>query len=338
MSLFSGSGGLDQGFHSAGFETVLALDNAPDAVSSFNHNYRLPVCHEADLARLKPADFLKMIPRDANPIGLIGGPPCQGFSRGNVRAKLTDPRNQLPYRFANLLKAANKKYELHFFVFENVVGLARKKHAARFKRIMVKLAAAGFNVFKSELNAEDFGVPQRRVRLFIVGLNSQLYPDLHFKFPIGTGSKIKVADAIRDLPMPAFFRRGIQPTEIPRHPNHWTMMPKSAKFKSTAISVGRSFKKLEWNSVSPTVAYGNREIHVHPDGGRRLSVYEAMLLQGFPLDFQLLGSLSSQITQVCNAVPPPIAQAMAVSIRENVLQLFARQRDVTAHAFSAGES
>jgi DNA (cytosine-5)-methyltransferase 1 len=93
------------------------------------------------------------------------------------------------------------------------------------------------------------------------------------------------------------------------------MVPKSPKFTSNKPSTGRSFKRLDWDTVSPTVAYGHREIHVHPDGGRRLSVYEAMLLQGFPHDYQLIGSLSSQITQISNAVPPPVAEAIATSIK-----------------------
>lgn len=315
LSLFSGAGGLDTGFENAGFKTVLALDNSPEAVQSFNTNISGNVAQEADLSRLSPEAFLKMIPRDAQPVGLIGGPPCQGFSRGNVRAKLSDPRNQLPYRFARLLKAANDKYQLHFFVFENVVGLARQKHSARFKRIKSKLEKTGFNVFPMELNAGDFGVAQRRLRLFIVGLNSDLYPDTNFDFPSAQNNKKTVRDVLWGLPIPTYFKRGLRPEDIQPHRNHWTMMPKSPKFASTASTTGRSFKRLDWDSVSPTVAYGNREVHVHPDGGRRLSVYEALLLQGFKSKFRLVGSLSAQIRQVSNAVPPPVAEAIAISLK-----------------------
>src|ERR1700679_1839857 len=159
LSLFCGSGGLDFGFSQVGFKTVLALDKCPEAVQTFNFNSDDEVAQEADLASLKPDDFLSLIPVSAKPIGLIGGPPCQGFSRGNVCADPSDPRNRLPYRYADLLAAANSKYKLEFFVFENVVGLAGAKHASRFKRILKRLEAAGFNVFWSELNASDFSVP-----------------------------------------------------------------------------------------------------------------------------------------------------------------------------------
>jgi DNA (cytosine-5)-methyltransferase 1 len=315
LSLFSGAGGLDLGFNCAGFETVLALDHCPDAVKTFNHNFKSSVARRANLARLTEDHFLDMVPSDSQPFGLIGGPPCQGFSRGNVYSKSSDPRNRLPYRFAKLLKVANLKYNLHFFVFENVVGLVRKKHAQRFKRILTKLRNAGFNVFYSELNAGEFGVPQRRHRLFIVGLNSALYPNLEFKFPSKLADRKYVEDVLSDLPTPTFFQKGLQPEKFPHHPNHWTMMPKSSKFTSIQVSKGRSFRRLEWDKVSPTVAYGNREIHVHPDGHRRLSIYEAMLLQGFPDSYRLIGSLSSQVRQVSNAVPPPVAHAIATAIK-----------------------
>jgi DNA (cytosine-5)-methyltransferase 1 len=314
--LFCGAGGLDCGFERAGFRTALALDNNCEAVRTFNANGgRREVAVEADLATLEPAEFLKLVPAAAAPVGLIGGPPCQGFSRGNVSADPSDPRNRLPFRYADLLAAANRRFGLHFFVFENVAELAGPKHRLRFGRIIARLARAGFNVFQSKLNAADFGVPQRRRRLFIVGLNSDLYPGVEFAFPSGAGDARNVRDAIGGLPPPRYFQRGLKPEDIGYHPNHWTMMPKSAKFTSGRASDGRSFKRLAWGDVSPTVAYGNREIHVHPDGGRRLSVLEAMLLQGFTDEYRLAGSLSAQVTQVSNAVPPPVAEAIAKSLR-----------------------
>lgn len=319
LSLFSGAGGLDYGFTLAGFRPVLAIDNCPNAVRTYNFNASDAVAYQADIASLKPDAFLELIPDTAKPIGLIGGPPCQGFSRGNVCADPSDPRNRLPYRYADLLAAANRRFSLHFFVFENVIGLAAPKHADRLHKILKRLEAAGFNVHLGELNASNFSVPQRRRRLFIVGFNRELYPNLYFEFPSSSAPQRTVADAIAGLPTPCFFNRALTPDTIPFHPNHWTMVPKSTKFKSKRATEGRSFKQLHWNEVSPTVAYGNREIHVHPAGGRRLSVLEAMLLQGFPQEYKLTGTLSSQITQISNAVPPPVANAIAQKIKSVLL-------------------
>lgn len=98
------------------------------------------------------------------------------------------------------------------------------------------------------------------------------------------------------------------------------MKPKSKRFLTGEMPVGgRSFIKLEWKKPSRTVAYGNREIHVHPDGHRRLSIYEAMKLQGFPDSYRLMGTLSAQVKQISNAVPPPVAAALAKCFKEFLL-------------------
>jgi DNA (cytosine-5)-methyltransferase 1 len=96
------------------------------------------------------------------------------------------------------------------------------------------------------------------------------------------------------------------------------MAPKSPKFHQEGGVKpgvkGRSFKMLNWDEPSIAVAYGHREVNIHPSGRRRLSVYEALLLQGFPRDYVLAGTLSSQIDQVSEAVPPPLAMALARTI------------------------
>lgn len=97
------------------------------------------------------------------------------------------------------------------------------------------------------------------------------------------------------------------------------MTPKSSRFRNGQLVEGqvngRAFRVLSWDRPSWTVAYGHREVHIHPHGHRRLSVYEAMLLQGFPKDYRLFGTLSDQIRLVSDAVPPPLASALAESIR-----------------------
>lgn len=313
ISLFCGAGGMDVGFHQAGFETCLAIDHWPDAVDTFNHNSKAPVACVRDLANLTPREFLSLIPAGEEPVGIIGGPPCQGFSRGNVGSDPNDPRNLLPFRYASLLSAARKRFNLHFFVFENVTGLLDAKHLPRFHKIVEEFRKAGFRLFVKRLDASNFSVPQKRHRLFIVGLNEDLYPDVDFEFPEDKQKLRVVADVMKGLPSATLFDRTLDRESIPFHPNHWTMVPRSKRFANEASvsASGRSFRRLSWDKPSPTVAYGNREIHVHPDGQRRLTIYEAMLLQGFDPKFEILGSLSSQVTQISNAVPPPLARAIA---------------------------
>ena len=119
------------------------------------------------------------------------------------------------------------------------------------------------------------------------------------------------------LPEPQFFKKNLRPENIPVHVNHWTMQPKSPRFSNPdgQYPDGRSFKRLTWEGPSRTIAFGHREIHIHPDGRRRLSIYEAMLLQGFPENFVLKGNLSEQVEQVSNAVPPPLARCIAAAVK-----------------------
>jgi DNA (cytosine-5)-methyltransferase 1 len=181
---------------------------------------------------------------------------------------------------------------------------------------------AGFRLFTAILDAQWFGVPQKRLRLIVVGLNTELYPDARFKFAEAPSltSPSTVRSAIADLPEPAYFSRGLRPSDIPYHPNHWTMVPRSPKFSQSSQDRvwprGRSFRMLGWDVPSWTVAYGNREVHIHPDGHRRLSVYEAMLLQGFPTTYVLEGTLSDQFRLVSDAVPPPLASTVARALTE----------------------
>jgi len=132
--------------------------------------------------------------------------------------------------------------------------------------------------------------------------------------------KLTVRDAIGDLVEPAFFERTLKKADIPLHPNHWTMKPKSYRFYQDfdENNKTRSFRKLNWDKASPTIAFGNREIHVHPNGRRRLSIYEAMLLQGFPSSFELKGNLSQQVQQISNAVPPPLAKSLAAALTQSM--------------------
>jgi DNA (cytosine-5)-methyltransferase 1 len=191
---------------------------------------------------------------------------------------------------------------------------------AQFKGLF---ASAGFTIFEHELDAADFGVAQVRKRIFVVGFNKAKYPDLQFSFPTGDSkTRITVRDTIGALPAALLFQRGTAPETVPHHPNHWCMRPRSSRFTNGTLKQGeikgRPFRVLRWDEPSWTVAYGHREVHIHPNGKRRLSVYEAMLLQGFPKDYVFCGTLSDQIRLVSDAVPPPLARALAAAIAETL--------------------
>jgi DNA (cytosine-5)-methyltransferase 1 len=323
ISLFSGAGGLDLGFEQEGFSVVVAYDKRSAAVDTYNHNREAKVARQVDLSSFTGHEIINEVQQSESvkPLrGVIGGPPCQPFSHSNVHLKKDDIRRSLPARYAVILKTLNEHYELDFFVFENVRGINFRRHFREFARFRDLFRDAGFRLFEGLLDAVDFGVPQKRPRVFVVGFNKEKYGEWGFVFPKADGTSIRtLADAIRGLPEPKFFERGLSPENIPHHPNHWTMQPRSEKFRNGFLKEGqnhgRSFRVLAWDKPSWAVAYGHREIHIHPSGKRRLSIYEAMLLQGFPKEYQLLGTLSDQVQQVSDAVPPPLARTLARSIR-----------------------
>lgn len=324
ISLFCGAGGLDLGFTQAGFTPVLAIDLDESACVTYAHNQPTVRVLKQDLSSIPKAyvlDRLAELPETVKPVGVIGGPPCQAFSQSNKNGAAADARADLPHNYAAVLKELAKSFDLDFFVFENVLGLKHKRHMELLKVFKKLFASAGFTIFEGELDARDFGVAQVRKRLFVLGFNESKYPDLDFAFPEGNRKDTKtVRDVLKDLPKPVFFERGLRPESIPVHPNHWCMRPRSKKFLNGYLREGdikgRPFRVLKWDRPSWTVAYGHREVHIHPSGRRRLSVYEAMLLQGFPSDYELCGTLSDQIRLVSDAVPPPLARGLAQSIRE----------------------
>lgn len=318
ISLFSGAGGLDWGFHQEGFLIPLAIDISEAAIRTHKRNFEDTHSVAADLIKLQPSGVFKLVSEQVphgSRIGVIGGPPCQGFSRANTMSHPDDPRNELPQLYLDVVRKLKSKYTVEFVVFENVLGIRDKKHTAKYSELLSGLDSLGFKVTEKELCSLDFGVPQNRRRIVLSAMRKkQGYGEVKPEKKEGLRT---VREAIADLPAPAYFDRKLAPEDIPVHVNHWTMRPKSPRFLNPDDSYpdGRSFKRLKWDQPSPTVAFGHREIHIHPSGIRRLSIYEAMLLQGFPKDFILEGNLSEQVEQVSNAVPPPLGKSIACAVK-----------------------
>lgn len=319
VSLFSGAGGLDLGFHDEGYEVAFAMDRMTAAIKTHQRNFPGTKSVAADITQVNPAtsrllvlDEIDRALRLGEAIAVIGGPPCQGFSRANTKSNPNDPRNRLPLLYLQIVESLQERYDVQFVLFENVVGIRDAKHAETFAGILAKFEQLGLSSGVDQHSALDYGVPQTRNRVIITGFKDPTAA-AHFRPQSVESSDLSVRGAIGGLPAPVYFSRGLRPAEIPYHSNHWTMRPRSKRFAEAggATAGARSFRRLSWDKPSPTVAYGHREIHVHPDGTRRLSIYEAMMLQGFPPSFVLEGTLSEQVEQVSNAVPPPLARALA---------------------------
>lgn len=319
FSLFSGPGGLDLGFEKAGADILYAADIDKACVETYNSNRKESTAAIKDLSKVTVEEILKesKINTHYDILGVIGGPPCQSFSYANVYANESDPRHKLPTHYARILKGLKESVEIDFFLFENVPGLISPQHLDKFERFKNMFEDAGFNIFQGAMDAVNFGVAQVRPRVFVVGINKEKYPQLQYLFKTNNGQPQRtVREVIGGLPEPVYFQKGLNPLDFPLHPNHWCLVPRSPKFKQgfNKKMGGKSFKVLDWDRPSYTVAYGHREVHIHPNEHRRLSIYEAMLLQGFDKKYVLKGTLSDQIRQVSEAVCPIVAYQLASSI------------------------
>jgi len=319
ISLFCGAGGLDLGFKVAGFKVALAIDFEKAAIDTHRRNFSDSRSLTADLTALGPLGVLELVDSEVvkgSRIGIIGGPPCQGFSRSNPNSDPNDPRNSLPELYVDIIEELQKHYVVDFVVFENVLGMKDPKHSQKYNALIKGLKRLRFNVDEREVCALNYGVPQNRHRIIISAVHKSFECEM---IPLKKSKGLTtVKEAIGHLVEPVYFERNLTSDKIPFHPNHWTMRPKSKRFlldNMVQSNKARSFRKLAWEKASPTIAFGNREIHVHPNGNRRLSIYEAMLLQGFPHTFVLEGNLSQQVTQISNAVPPPLAHAIAKAVK-----------------------
>ncbi len=206
ISLFSGAGGMDIGMRDAGFDVRACVEIDPSCCETLRHNLADAQIIEGDIQTLSGAEILHQAGLNETPIDLIfGGPPCQSFSLAGKREGLSDARGALIYDFVRIVRELRPKS----FVMENVKGMANWEKGLALKEIKKLFQNDleetnrhdGYTVSHAILNAADFGVPQKRERIFIVGVRGTKSFDFpHVEdFHTGGGPKT-VADAICNLP------------------------------------------------------------------------------------------------------------------------------------------
>ena len=301
VSLFSGAGGLDLGFIKAGHEVVWANDFDADAVATYKKN----IGEHIVLGDIKEIDADTIPDCDI----IIGGFPCQGFSVANTKRNALDERNQLYKEFVRILEAKKPKY----FLAENVKGILSLEKGAVIAAIVDDFEAKGYRVVYKLLNAADYGVPQTRQRVIIVGVRDDL--DVDFKYPEPTNSKsgedglpkwVSVSQAIGHYPDPD------EPNDVPNHVY--------SKYKM--ILNGYMGKRpIDPNKPAPTItARGDRKggvvVHPHPNRTRRMTVREIATIQSFPDSFEFVGSNTDCYRQIGNAVPVELAYRLGLAIKQ----------------------
>ncbi len=341
IDLFCGCGGFTQGFVQAGYKTLLGVDMWRDATTTYKHNF--PDCNiiNDDITKVSTEQLLEKAGVSAEQVdGIIGGPPCQGFSISGKRM-IDDPRNILYKSFVELVGDIKPK----FFVMENVPGLVSMAKGAVKDAVIEDFASRGYNVTWKILSADDYGVPQHRRRVFFVGLNKKVFGEYFFTFPEALKTpKVTCKDAISDLD---FISDEIAlPDEIdyllPPTNNYQKLMRENSKYLWNHVATihnsrtkeiiamvpdGQNYQSLPeelWKTRNVHIAWTRMDSkkpcftidtghnhHFHYSENRVPTARESARIQSFPDRFRFLGIKTSQLKQVGNAVPPLLAQALA---------------------------
>lgn len=343
IDLFSGVGGLSLGFEMAGFQSVAAIDFWEDAIKTYNHNRKEKVGMSMDVTMFNDRLLPKLV-NEHNITGIVGGPPCQGFSTARLSnatekiGKINEERNHLYLEFFRAVDIVRPS----FFLIENVRGLVSANQGAFVNDILERFGNIGYNVSYKILNASDYGVPQNRQRVFFVGLLKG-----KFEFPVKLNQKVSSSDAISDLinsnedftqkysspPKNDFQKlmrngkRTVKNHEVTVH-NEQTikvisMVPDGGNIKSlppeywNIRKYNKAFQRMNSNLPSNTIDTGHRN-YFHYSENRIPTARESARIQSFPDWFEFLGTKGSQYKQVGNAVPPLLSKALARQILINL--------------------
>ena len=308
---------MDLGFEQAGFSTIWANENQASAAKMFSANF--PNSY-VDTRSLENIDFAE-IPDNVD--GFIGGPPCQSWSIAGAHRGDKDPRGAILWTYVEAIEAKRPK----FFVLENVPGLTSSLHRHSYRQLLSRLNDAGYDISHGVLNAQNYGTPQARKRLFIVGYQKQL--SLRFLTP-EKGKKISLRESLAGLdPTQAIPVRGAERDFEESEPVSAHHYLDQEYFSYIYMSRNRV---PAWENMAFTVQASASHAQIHPSAPpmekvekdeyrfapgyeqlyRRISVRESARIQTFPDDFVIkYESISKGYRMVGNAVPVSLARAVA---------------------------
>lgn len=329
LSLFSGCGGMDFGVEAAGGHVVFSNDVLVDACKTLEKYFPGADIRNEDIAGIRAFPNAEVV---------VGGYPCQSFSMAGNRSPEKDERTNLYKQFLRVIGIVRPKY----FVAENVSGLKQLSSGTFLKEQVDAYGKEGYNVSYQVLNARDYGVPQSRKRLFIVGVRKDL--NQVFEFPSPThGKETKSSgllkpyashgEAIKNLPLwpeGEFYER----PHDPEGHFSWYYMSRNrkAKWDDPAFTVVANWRHITLHPASPlmTLTWSNlsdgwkqrwdfsgeyEHLEADPnlpklEQARRLSWRECARIQSFGSKFVPVGDTASKFTQIGNAVPPKLAKAI----------------------------
>jgi DNA (cytosine-5)-methyltransferase 1 len=361
FSFFAGAGFLDLGFEmTKGFETLFVNEcHTPfmEIYKSSREHLKIKqpkfghhVCDITNFLNDDKSIFLSQSIKGAkkthNLIGFIGGPPCPDFSVGGKNKGIKGENGKLSATYIELIL----KNSPDFFLFENVKGLYRTtKHREFFDSMKLKLISNGYNITEKLINAIEYGAPQDRERIILIGFKDKVLTDLGVQLEESAILKtfdwdsklikssfeilsknwpekeVFIEDSIKTCPKEIDEKLTVEywfkKNDVENHPNskHY-FQPRAALPKFKVIEEGddlkKSYKRLHRWRYSPTAAYGNNEVHLHPYKARRISAAEALAIQSLPKNFVIPENitLSNMFKSIGNGVPFLAAKGLAATI------------------------
>lgn len=324
VDLFAGAGGLGSGFRAEGYRVALAIESERHAAQTYRlNNPGVPVIEAQITEKTRAASLRRFIPQAKRVDVLLAGPPCQGYSAAGSRQP-DDPQNQL---FGHVARLA-RQLAVEYAIVENVPGVRRVNGHGFLDAIVNALENAGFSVAPHLLRASDFGVPQRRMRYFFLARRGRQSPPIpkpaethrrHGERLDDETNLVETASLIHLLNQLPVLGPGVDAerliTEDGREFLNMSTMCHSERVIRRIKGFKRGEEPISYRRMAPieaqTIIAGHRALPVHPVEHRTISVREAAVIQGFPLDYFFCGPRAEQPLQVANAVPPPLAAAVA---------------------------
>jgi len=312
--LFSGAGGLSQGFREAGLNKVFSVEINPYASETIRYNFPESIHFDRPIEDLTTADLLTVAPSGALQV-ICGGPPCQGFSVAGAR-RIDDPRNRMFLEFCRVVEICQPD----FFVMENVPGILTMQKGEVYRAILEQFGRIGYpNASVRILEAADYGVPQLRARAVFIG-NRHGLPNPYPKPTHDKASYVPIEAALDDI------------MSWPRSAatNHeWTAHSAAFEERISRVPPGGSlyetfrdaFKRQHIGVPSMAAKENHGGTHIHHRLNRVLSARELARLQTFPDDFYFCGGMKKAYWQIGNAVPCLLARALGGALLDGLARV-----------------
>lgn len=337
LSLFSGAGGLDIGFHDAGFNILSSVEIEPAFADTLVCNSG-PEKYFDEGTKVECIDIKEFHPDFQNVDFIIGGPPCQSFSAAGARAMgvagTKDERGNLFLEYARLLRTLKPKG----FLFENVYRIIGANKGRDWDRITKAFSDVGYKLFYRILDTADYGVPQHRERLIIVGVRQDIIKDRWFLFPRPTHGPDSKSGLPHFSSSAALYEMKAETVKVGLNGRYGHLLeeiPPGLNYSFFTEEMGHPNPIFAWRSkfsdflykadpekpVRTIKAQGGQYTGPFHWQNRIFTVNELKRLQTFPDAYSILGGRGSAIHQIGNSVPPQFARVLALSILEQIFSV-----------------